>query len=69
MNAPILTGHAAIEARARELDASFLRRVRSASLHELRLIKRAHLLVGCDLVFGSEDFGCWRCEAIRRATR
>lgn len=64
MNARIVTGHAAIESRARELDLSFIRRVREASRHELRLIKRAHLMVGCDFVFGSEDFGCWKCALI-----
>lgn len=69
MNAPVIVGHAAIQARARELDASFIRRVQAASLHELRLIKRAHLVVGCEFVFGSEDFGCWKCAAIRRAQK
>lgn len=64
MNA--IVGHAAIADKARELDCSFIRRVRAASLHELRLIKRAHLMVGCDFVFGSEDFGCWKCVLIRK---
>lgn len=66
MNA--ILGHAAITDKARELDMSFIRRVRAASLHELRLIKRAHLMVGCErLRFGDEDYadyGCWKCALI-----
>jgi hypothetical protein len=69
VNARIIVGHAAIEDKARALDASFIRRVRSASLHELRLIKRAHLLVGCEFVFDSEDIGCWRCALIGKHER
>lgn len=73
MNAPIRTpavvGHAAIEERSRELDIGWLRRVREASYWELQLMKRAHLNLGCDLVFGSEDFGCWKCEALKRAAK
>lgn len=62
----MITGHAAITDKARELDLSFIRQVRAASLHELRLIKRAHLMVGCErLQFGDdEDYGCWKCALI-----
>lgn len=65
MNAPLPIGHLAIQSRAATLDASFIRRVREASLHELRLLKRAHLNMGqCGDLYGG---GCWRCAAIRRA--
>ncbi len=62
MNA--LVNFPTIEHRSRELDLSFLRRVREASLHQLRLMRQAHLRLGCVPVFG--EFACWRCAAISR---
>jgi hypothetical protein len=50
-----------------ELSSSFIRRARSASYWELQLMKRAHINLGCEPVFGM--FRCWKCEVIRRAER
>lgn len=59
MNARIL-----VESRSAELDRSFIRRARSASRHELLLMKRAHASLGCCPVFG--QYECWKCAALKR---
>lgn len=57
-----------IEQRARELDAGWLRRIRTLPLHMLKTERAAH----CRLYHFGDDYAdsCWRCRAIeRRITR
>lgn len=61
MNA--LVGFHAIEQRSRDLDLSFIRRAREASRHELILMRRAHLNLGCEDYYGE----CWKCACLARA--
>jgi hypothetical protein len=63
MNA--LVGFTAIRERSIELDRGFLRRLREASLHQIRMMRAAHATLGCQPVFGT--FACWRCRALDRA--